>query len=167
MSTIKEKAIEKIREWYYSYEPEPVCYIQRYDEDEEYVGEMDGDFCERCAEIKAQEMDDDCHGKYTHRVCEETMPENCYFSHCSDCGCLLNAEIITGDLAEEDIDDLVYDLHSVKTFDELKGEISWKIFQFLCNEKEFKELFPKQMTYISRRIINLYKKYNKNGNIEE
>lgn len=156
----KKEAFDKLSEWYYSYDPEAVCYIQRYDEDDEYVGELDGDFCEGCAERKAKELDDECHGKYIHRVCTESSPENCYFSYCQECGCLLNAALYSTDLAEDDIDELVEDLRKIKAFDELKGELSWKIWQFFYDEQKFKKWFPKQMNYLSRRIIILYKKYD-------
>lgn len=161
---IKEKAFEKIREWYYSYDPEPVYYIQRYDNEDEYDEEIDGDYCERCAEIKAKELDEECNGEYHHEVCEESMPENCYFSHCSECGCLLNADLIVSEFADEELKDVVYDLKGIKTFDEIKGELAWKLHQFLFNEKESKALFPKEMKYISQRITDLYKKTIENEN---
>lgn len=155
---IKEKAIEKIREWYYSYDPEPVNYIQKYDNEDEYIEEIDGDYCEHCAEIKAKELDEECNGEFHHVVCEESMPENCHLSTCSECGCLLNAELITSDFADEDLKDVVYDLKGIKTFDELQGEFAWRLFQFLYNEKEYKKIFPKEMRYVSTKITDLYKK---------
>lgn len=157
--TLKEKALDLISHWFYYYDPEPVNYIQRYDLHGNYIVEIDGDYCEKCANEKAKKLDIEHKNEYVHEVCVESMPENCYFSYCEECGCLLNADLITSDFAEDDINDLVDDLKTrVKTFEDLEGKYAWKIWQFFCSEHNFKKLFPKQMSYISRRITNLYKK---------
>lgn len=152
------EVFDKIQEWYFLYDPDAVCYIEKYDGEGYKIEEIDGDYCHGCAKEKAKELDKKCRGCVYHEVCEESSPENDHLAYCSECGCLLNASLITCELAEDDINDLVEDLHNIKQFDELQGELSWKIWQFFTDEEEFRKLFPKQMKYISRRLTNLYKK---------
>ena len=152
------EVLDKIRDWYFLHDPEAVCYIEKYDNEGFMVEEIDGDYCDGCAMKKAEQLDKECGGGVYHEVHEESSPENDHLAYCSECGCLLNASLITGEFAEDDINELVEDLHNVKQFDDVQGELAWKIWQFFTDEDEFRKLFPKQMKYISRRLTNLYKK---------
>ena len=49
-------------------------------------------------------------------------------------------------------------MKQVKSFEDIKGDLAWKIDQVLESEDEACELFPKQMKYIARRLTSLYKK---------
>lgn len=72
--------------------------------------------------------------------------------------CLLNAALIVSSWNEDDINCIVEDLKQVKSFEDIKGDLAWKIDQVLDSEDEACELFPKQMKYIGRRLSNLYNK---------
>ena len=151
--------------WRLSEQPESVCYIEKHDGNGFMVEEIDGDYCYACAEKKAKQLDSESGGKYHHEVYEESMPENEQFSHCSECGCALNADLIVNEFAEDGIQDVVDELRDVKTFADINGYLAWRICQLLgCNEGDSYRLFPKQMNYIGRRLTNLYKKTK--GNYE-
>ena len=117
-----------------------------------------GVYCHLCATEKAKELDKEDGGKYYHQVYEETSPERDSFKHCEECGCLLNAALIVSSWNEDDFNYIVDDLKQAKSFDDINGDIAWKIDQILGSEDEACELFPKQMRYIGRRLTNLYKK---------
>ena len=155
------KLSEEIRKliWEISEEPESVCYIEKHDGEGFKVEEIDGDYCHACAERKAKQLDSEAGGKYYHQVYEEAMPENEEFSHCSECGCPLDASLIVNEFAEDGIQDVVEELRTTKAFADIKGYLAWRIEQLLgCNEEESYQLFPKQMNYIARRLNHLYKK---------
>ena len=139
-------------------DPEAVCYIEKHDGEGYKVEEIDGDYCHACATQKAKELDKEAGGKYYHQVYEESSPEDDCFRHCEECGCLLNSALIVSSLNEDDFNYIVDDLKRAKTFDDIKGDLAWKIDQVLSSEDEACELFPKQMKYIGRRLTNLYKK---------
>jgi len=143
---MKTEVLDKIREWYFLHDPEEVCYIEKYDNEGYMIEEIDGDYCYGCAKEKAEQLDKECGGGVYHEVHKESLPENDHLAYCTDCGCLLNASLITSEL------------HNVKQFDDVQGELAWKIWQFFTDEDEFRKLFPKQMKYISRRLNNLYNK---------
>lgn len=154
------KLSEEIRDeiWRMASDPESVCYIEKCDGEGFKVEEIDGDYCHLCATEKAKELDKEDGGKYYHQVYEETSPESDSFRHCEECGCLLNAALIVSSWNEDDFNYIVDDLKQAKSFDDIKGDIAWKIDQILDSEDEACELFPKQMRYIGRRLTNLYKK---------
>lgn len=154
------KLSEEIRKeiWQIASDPETVCYIEKHDGEGFKVEEIDGDYCHACATQKAKELDKEDGGKYYHQVYEETSPESDSFRHCEECGRLLNAALIVSSLNEDDFNYIVDDLKEAKTFDDIKGDLAWKIDQVLDSEDEACELFPKQMKYIGRRLTNLYKK---------
>ena len=154
------KLSEDIRKeiWRMDSAPESVCYIEKHDGEGFKVEEIDGDYCHACATQKAKELDKEDGGKYYHQVYEETSPEDDCFRHCEECGRLLNAALIVSSWNEDDFNYIVDDLKRLKTFDDIKGDLAWKIDQVLSSEDEACELFPKQMQYIGRRLTNLYKK---------
>ena len=154
------KLSEEIRDkiWRMASDPEAVHYIGKYDGEGYKVEEIDGDYCHGCAAEKARELDKEAGGKYYHQVYEETSPEDDRFRYCEECGCLLNAALIVSSWNEDDFNYIVDDLKRAKTFDDIKGDLAWKIDQVLDSEDEACELFPKQMKYIGRRLTNLYKK---------
>ena len=139
-------------------DPETVCYIEKHDGEGFKVEEIDGDYCHACATQKAKELDKEDGGKYYHQVYEGISPEDDCFRHCEECGCLLNTALIVSSWNEDDFNHIVDDLKEAKTFDDIKGDLAWKIDQVLSSEDEACELFPKQMRYIGRRLTNLYKK---------
>ena len=155
------KLSEEIRDqiWRMASDPEAVHYIEKYDGEGYKVEEIDGDYCHGCAADKARELDKEDGGKYYHEVHEETSPESEDFKCCSECGCLLNAALIMGEYSEDCMIYVADDLKRVKTFDDIKGDLAWRIDQILDSEDEARELFPKQMNYIVRRLTNLYKKW--------
>ena len=154
---LSEEAMQAL--WKRSEQPESVCYIEKHDRKGFMVEEIDGDYCHACAEKKARQLDIEAGGKYHHEVYEESLPENEEFSHCSECGCPLNAALIVNEFAEDSIQDVADELHNVKTFADINGYLAWRIGQLLgCNEEEACGLFPKQMNYIGRRLTSLYKK---------
>lgn len=159
------KLSENIRKeiWQIASDPESVCYIEKHDGEGFKVEEIDGDYCHLCATEKARELDKEDGGKYYHQVYEETSPESDHFSHCAECGCLLNAALIVSSWNEDDINCIVEDLKQVKSFEDIKGDLAWKIDQVLDSEDEACELFHKQMKYIARRLTNLYKKQDHTG----
>jgi len=154
------KLSEEIRTeiWHMASDPEAVCYIEKHDGEGFKVEEIDGDYCHACATQKAKELDKKDGGKYYHQVYEETSPEDDSFRYCEECGCLLNAALIVSSWNEDDFNYIVDDLKEVKTFDDIKGDLAWRIDRVLDSEDEACELFPKQMRYIGRRLTNLYKK---------
>lgn len=155
------KLSEDIRKeiWQMASDPESVCYIEKHDGEGFKVKEIDGDYCHLCATIKAKEIDKEDGGAYYHQVYEETSPENEQFSHCSECGCPLNAALIVNEFAEDSIQDVADELRNVKTFADINGYLAWRIEQLLGgNEEEACGLFPKQMNYIGRRLTSLYKR---------
>lgn len=154
------KLSEEIRKeiWHMASDPESVCYIEKHDGEGYKVEEIDGDYCHLCATQKAKELDKEDSGKYYHQVYEETSPEDDCFRNCEECGCLLNAALIVSRWNEDDFNHIVDDLKRAKTFNDIKGDLAWKIDQVLDSEDEACELFPKQMQYIGRRLANLYKK---------
>lgn len=155
------KLSEEIRKaiWQLSETPASVCYIEKHNGEGFKVEEIDGDYCHACATKKASELDEEGGGAYYHQVYEESMPENEQFSHCSECGCLLDAALIVNEFAEDSIQDVADELRNVKTFADINGYLAWRIEQLLgCNEEDACGLFPKQMSYIGRRLTSLYKK---------
>lgn len=138
--------------------PESVCYIEKHDGEGFKAGEIDGDYCHACATMKARELDREDGGSHYHQVYEESMPESEYFKYCSDCGCHLNAALIMNEFAEDSVQCVVDDLHDIKAFADIRGYLAWRIEQLLGSEEDACRLFPKQMTYIGRRLTNLYKK---------
>lgn len=154
------KLSEEIRKeiWQIASDPEAVCYIEKHDGEGFKVEEIDGDYCHACAVQKAKELDKEDGGMYYHQVYEETSPEDDSFRYCEECGCLLNAALIVSSWNEDDFNYIVDNLKEAKTFDDIKGDLAWKIDQVLDSEDEACELFPKQMKYIGRRLTNLYKK---------
>jgi len=154
------KLSEEIRKeiWRMSETPESVCYIEKHNGEGFKVEEIDGDYCHACATKKAKELDKEAGGAYYHQVYEESMPEDEYFKCCAECGCRLDAALIMNELAEDSVQGVVDDLHDIKAFSDIKGDLAWRIEQILSSEEDTCNLFPKQMTYIGRRMTNLYKK---------
>ena len=155
------KLSEEIRKaiWQLSETPASVCYIEKHNGEGFKVEEIDGDYCHGCATKKAGELDKEDGGAYYHQVYEESMPESEGFKCCSECGCLLDATLIMNEFAEDSVQGVVDDLHDVKAFADIRGGLAWRIEQILSSEEEACTLFPKQMTYIGRRLTNLYKKH--------
>lgn len=145
--------------WLLSEAPASVCYIEKHNGEGFKVEEIDGDYCHACATKKVSELDEEGGGAYYHQVYEESMPEDEQFSHCSECGCPLDAALIVSEFAEDSIQDVADELRGMKTFADINGYLAWRIEQLLgCNEEEACGLFPKQMNYIGRRLTSLYKK---------
>lgn len=139
--------------------PESVYFIEKHDGEGFKIEEIDGDYCYACAEKKAKQLDSESGGKYYHPIYEESLPEREHFCCCTECGCPLDASLVVNEFVEDDIQDVVDKLRSIKTFADIKGYLAWCIGQlFGCNEKESYQLFPKQMNYIGRRLTSLYKK---------
>jgi len=158
--TIKEQMKDAIYKMAWHYDPEAVCYIEQQDNQGYKIQEIDGDYCERCAKEKAARLDKEYGGSLYHKVYEETMPESDSFSYCSECGCLLNASMIisVSCSVEEELDYIVDELHNVKQWDDITGELAWKIKQFFDGFELADDYFHRQMTYVTRRLSNLYKK---------
>ena len=153
-----EEIYNAIRDMAFVNDPESVCYIDEEDGEGYHVQEMDGDWCHGCATEEARRLDEECGGKYVHVVREETMPEHEGFAYCSNCGCLLDATVIVNQFAEDGINVIVEDLKKADRWGDVTGELAWKIWEFFKSDYETKRLFPKQRTYIRRRLTNLYNK---------
>ena len=160
MNVKHEQMIESIRKMYYNYDPEEVCYINKMDGEGYKIEEIDGDYCHACATSKAKELDEECGGSCYHEVCVETMPENDHIAYCSDCGCMLNASLIVCELAEDDLDDCIEDVKKAEKWEDIAEELGWRLYCFFGEEETAKELFPKKMATLSRRLTLLFNRKN-------
>ena len=142
----------RIEIWRLASDPVSVCYIEKHDGEGFKVEEIGGDYCHLCATIKAKYLDKEDGGKYYHQVYEETSPESDHFSHCAECGCLLNAAPIVRSWNEDDINCIVEDLKQVKSFEDIKGDLAWKIDQVLDSEAEAARKFKQHETALVRMI---------------
>ena len=153
-----EQMIDALRILYWHHDPEAVFYINRMDGEGFKVEEVDGDFCPACAREKARELDKECGGKYCHEVCEESAPEDNYFRHCQECGCLLNSALITDNIDEDDIDCVIEDLKDVKEWASITGNLAWRLYSILQDEDTVKQQYPKKTASLTRRLTTLFKK---------
>lgn len=156
--TAHDQMIDALLTGYYRYDPDAVCYIVRYDGEGNKVKEIDGSYCHGCATTKSFELDRECGGMYYHEVCEESSPEDGCFMHCAECGCLLNAALVTQYLDEDDLDWVTEDLKGIKEWDAISGELKWRLYSILCDEETVKTQYPKKIASLTRRLTTLFKK---------
>lgn len=154
---IKEQMIEALREMYYGHDPKPVCYIDKTDNQGYHIEEIDGDWCYGCAIRKANELDIEGGGSHYHEVHVESMPENDHFSYCQDCGCLLDASLVIGYGMEDDLDCIIENMKTIKRWEDITDEMGWKLYNII-GEEESRELFPKKIAILTRKLTNLFKK---------
>lgn len=156
--TAHEQMIDALRTRHWQHDPEAVCYIRRMDGEGFQVEEIDGSYCHRCATEKARELDKECGGVYYHEVCEESSPEDDCFMHCAECGCLLDAALITMHLDEDDLDWVIEDLKDVKEWECIPDELAWRLYSILQDEEDVKQQYPKKIGSLTRKLTTMFKK---------